>query len=447
MHAPSGTIPIAPTNGIGGAVQMTRPKLPAIPIPNFSGKVWEYSNFWTLFRANFHDQPLTKLQKFNYTLSALPGEARVVVKRYHVTEDSYDCAVELLQKKYGDNTKLIASLQTRLENARAERSTIQGQSRLLEYIIPIITQLEKLSINLDGSYLAQKTLANFTPSIQRQVLACRLPKSTSDSDWRMQDIINTLDDLITTEERIQEMIDKTVHHDTHSNLRDPPSLRLTHKIPLCMFCRSDKHKSSSCAQYSTISARRIFMQERKLCLNCGRQGHFVTQCMSKGCRTCNGKKHHHTLCPQRTFRSQEGTYPKAYIPPKVPGKPPPTTIATRSLPRPRTRLPEPGTDTPRTVRAHPVQSENVSEQGNEAEPILGPSPQQYSVVLHHKRKTSTDGISIGRLIQQASANLLEPRTPNKRKSMRKFRNFLIKPSSAARMVTMSDCPTRTIMNL
>ncbi|KIH47544.1 hypothetical protein ANCDUO_22392 [Ancylostoma duodenale] len=208
MHAPSGTIPIAPTNGIGGAVQMTQPKLPAIPIPNFSGK-----------------------------------------------------------KKYGDNTKLIASLQTRFENARAERSTIQGQRRLLKYIIPIITQLGKLSINLDGSYLAQKILAKFTPAIQRQVLACRLPKSTNDSDWRMQDIINTLDDLITTEERIQEMVDKTVHHDTHSNLRDPPPPRLTHKIPLCMFCRSDKHKSSLCTQYSTISAQRIFMQERNLCLN------------------------------------------------------------------------------------------------------------------------------------------------------------------------------------
>ncbi|KAL6732242.1 hypothetical protein Aduo_003022 [Ancylostoma duodenale] len=199
--------------------------------------------------------------------AALRREAREVVKRYPVTEDNYDCAVELLQKKYGDNTKLIASLQTRFENARAERSTIQGQRRLLKYIIPIITQLGKLSINLDGSYLAQKILAKFTPAIQRQVLACRLPKSTNDSDWRMQDIINTLDDLITTEERIQEMVDKTVHHDTHSNLRDPPPPRLTHKIPLCMFCRSDKHKSSLCTQYSTISAQRIFMQERNLCLN------------------------------------------------------------------------------------------------------------------------------------------------------------------------------------
>ncbi|KAK6754588.1 hypothetical protein RB195_013530 [Necator americanus] len=41
------------------------PKLPVIPMLTFTGKIWEFSNSWTLFEANVHQQPLTKLQKFN----------------------------------------------------------------------------------------------------------------------------------------------------------------------------------------------------------------------------------------------------------------------------------------------------------------------------------------------------------------------------------------------
>ncbi|VDO90156.1 unnamed protein product, partial [Haemonchus placei] len=59
-----------------------------------------------------------------------------------------------------------------------------------------------------------------------------------------------------------------------------------------------QHKSLSCSQYPTISERRTAMQERKLCLNCGKSGHFATQCKSQGCRNCKGTRHHHTLCPQ-----------------------------------------------------------------------------------------------------------------------------------------------------
>ncbi|KAK5976968.1 hypothetical protein GCK32_022803 [Trichostrongylus colubriformis] len=93
----------------------------------------------------------------------------------------------MLHKKYNDNSKLVSALQTRLENAKADRPTIQGQRRLLEYTIPIVTQLRKLKIHLDGTYPVQKVLAKFTPPIQRQVLEHYLPHTTEDSDWKMQE--------------------------------------------------------------------------------------------------------------------------------------------------------------------------------------------------------------------------------------------------------------------
>ncbi|EYC39641.1 hypothetical protein Y032_0647g1094 [Ancylostoma ceylanicum] len=143
-------------------------KLPAIPIPTFTGKIWDYANFWTLF--DVHSQPsLSKLQKFNFLINALKGDARELVRRYPVTEDNYEPAVHLLQKKYGNDAQLISALQSRLENTRAENSTTQAQRKLLETLIPIVTQLGKLKIDLDGSYNAQKVLAKFALRIQRKL--------------------------------------------------------------------------------------------------------------------------------------------------------------------------------------------------------------------------------------------------------------------------------------
>lgn len=56
--------------------------LPTLPIPSFSGNVWDYDNFWILFSTNGHSQPLPEIFKFNYLLNALRGEARDAVKRF-----------------------------------------------------------------------------------------------------------------------------------------------------------------------------------------------------------------------------------------------------------------------------------------------------------------------------------------------------------------------------
>ncbi|XGW10982.1 hypothetical protein V3C99_012462 [Haemonchus contortus] len=90
----------------------------------------------------------------------------------------------------------------------------------------------------------------------------------------------------------------------------------------CMFCASQRHKSSTCTQYATITERRNIMLERKLCLNCGKPGHFLKECTSQGCRARQGKRHHHTLCPQRTKDQKNATVAQAQPSKKAPTKGP-----------------------------------------------------------------------------------------------------------------------------
>ncbi|KAK6052777.1 hypothetical protein COOONC_09718 [Cooperia oncophora] len=99
-----------------------------------------------------------------------PGEARELIKRYPVTDDNYMLAIDLIKKKYGNKAELVRVLQKRLDNAKADKPSTQGQRKLLEYIIPLVMQLHKLEVNLDGSYNTQKVLSKFTPRIQRKVL-------------------------------------------------------------------------------------------------------------------------------------------------------------------------------------------------------------------------------------------------------------------------------------
>ncbi|KAK6744583.1 hypothetical protein RB195_011356 [Necator americanus] len=262
------------------------PKLPAIPIPTFTGKIWEFSNFWTLFEANVHQQPLTKLQKFNYLVNTLRGEARELIRHYPITESNYDHAVDLLHSKYGNETALIGNLQTRLETAKAESKNIKAQRRLLETIIPIITQLQELRVNLDGSYLSQKILAKFSTTLQRQALQEYVAQNTQESDWNMSRTLSILDNLISTEKRINEMVDRNEREDATPTYQSDKYLRSRcQKIPpstsqqCCMLCNSNTHKSVDCNRMSNPSDRRTFLLNSNKCLNCGREGHFLAECI------------------------------------------------------------------------------------------------------------------------------------------------------------------------
>ncbi|KAL6739167.1 hypothetical protein Aduo_012650 [Ancylostoma duodenale] len=292
-------------------IGMAMPKLPAIPIPIFSGKVWEFNNFWTLFDASVHSQTLTKLQKFNYLISALRGEARDLIRRFPVTEQNYDHAIDLLRTKYGDESALIAKLQARLESAKADNSSIQAQRKLLEYVISIVIQLEELGIHLNGSFSTQKLLSKFSAYIQRKVLEMRFHPNMQESDWKMRDILTVLDNQITTEERIKEMVDKCDHLSKRSyggEFRPQNTKSMVQASLSCMFCKAPDHRTLWCKKYPTPMERRNYLRSHNLCLNCAREGHFVKDCTRDGCKLCNGKKHHYSLCPQKnlTIGTQDG---------------------------------------------------------------------------------------------------------------------------------------------
>lgn len=82
-------------------------KLPRKSLSTFSGTVLEYRPFIELFEALVHKNPrLPAVQKFHYLLDCLRGEAKSSVDGIPVTGENYELAREILEKRFGDETKV-----------------------------------------------------------------------------------------------------------------------------------------------------------------------------------------------------------------------------------------------------------------------------------------------------------------------------------------------------
>ncbi|KAK6762408.1 hypothetical protein RB195_023213 [Necator americanus] len=113
---------------------------------------------------------------------------------------------------------------------------------------------------------------------------------------------------------------------------------------------------------SSSSDRRIFLLNNNRCLNCGREGHFLAECTSKGCRNCNGQKHHHTICPRyvKGHTAIEAEEPMTQKPPRDEAVPTLTSKLNRQKPEKK------------TTRANAMQMHNTDSTSPKHTP-----PQQY----------------------------------------------------------------------
>lgn len=76
--------------------------------------------------------------------------------------------------------------------------------------------------------------------------------------------------------------------------KDPVNYQRSRGTPVCMYCRKD-HWGDSCTTFNTMETRRKFFFDNQLCYNCGRPGHPVVKCRSRGCFKFSGT-HHTSIC-------------------------------------------------------------------------------------------------------------------------------------------------------
>ncbi|EPB73109.1 peptidase family A16 [Ancylostoma ceylanicum] len=184
------------------ATPTVRPlELPTLPLPKFSGNVWEWDNFWELFHSNVHSQSLSELHKFNYLLNALKGEALEAVKKFQVTRENYARALDFLKNKYGNTEELVFRLIDKLDSCSLCSPAIRDQRKLFEQIQVVVTQLEQKGENVNSQWLIRRILSKFPHGIQRRVLV-KKQTLTMDNTFTMDMLFQLLEETISNEEMV-----------------------------------------------------------------------------------------------------------------------------------------------------------------------------------------------------------------------------------------------------
>ncbi|VDL68781.1 unnamed protein product, partial [Nippostrongylus brasiliensis] len=274
--------------------------LSPVPIPKFSGRIWEWENFWHVFNHSIHSQNINNLHKMSYLLDALQGEAKESVEMFEVSELTYPLVINHLKEKYGDNRVLVDELLTKLQNCTARSERLIDQHRLCEEITSIVPQLELKNEHVDNTFLQKQIMAKFSVAVQSAVL--RQKQHFAVDTWTTRSLLETVKGHIKAELNIVRQVEMP-KEDAHSMTKhkamerqEQQNAKARRNRFTCFFCRKSEHRPKDCEEFPTREKRIEAMKKQNLCLNCGRQGHAAAACSSGACRQCGVQGHHTSIC-------------------------------------------------------------------------------------------------------------------------------------------------------
>jgi len=83
-------------------------RLPKISLPRFNGDITRFYSFWQSFESAIDKKDsLTAVDKFNYLVNILEGEAFRVVQGLEIVEEHYDHSKGTLYQRFGHKQKII----------------------------------------------------------------------------------------------------------------------------------------------------------------------------------------------------------------------------------------------------------------------------------------------------------------------------------------------------
>ncbi|KAL3984767.1 hypothetical protein ACH3XW_35875 [Acanthocheilonema viteae] len=290
--------------------------LPQLPLPTFSGDPRLWRQFWSGFEAAVHTHPIPVIQKLNYLLSCLRGEALLAVRGYDIAPENYEVIRDILINKFGKSPTIKKSLYKELEsikrNERDWKTTIETTEKVLR-------QLEALSENLEHSSI-------------ENIIETRLPKWIIDKVYqqkeeqkvwsvaKLRSFLGKSQEVarnqLSSSGKANNLDEGKPHKFTH-NTRGKTSALVAFKQPSsknqregttskkiaiykpgrpCTFCNK-KHWDTDCQEYPTLKKRLECRGVNKACLNCLHKGHETKDCnkIKRKCFYCKGP-HNSTLC-------------------------------------------------------------------------------------------------------------------------------------------------------
>ncbi|XP_024878022.1 uncharacterized protein LOC112458563 [Temnothorax curvispinosus] len=268
----------------------------------------EWKRYSDTFKTLIHDSDLTNVQKHQYLVGSLSGQAAKIIESIDISENNYAIAWDLLKKRYDDERGIRKRhIHCLFELPLVKRESASAIQDLVDHIQKHLRVLQAMGLPTESwgdliIYLIEKNLDNATRRrweehieqrdgvttsvmiefLQRQCQLLR--RATSDS----KSVNKAKDD-------IREKDKTSKQRSLNSKAQGKTTLSTITQERRCYLCQG-QHLIYSCKQFLGLSVEdRIREIKRlRLCLNCLRNDHFSRDCRSGSCRECGER--HNTLC-------------------------------------------------------------------------------------------------------------------------------------------------------
>ncbi|KAJ8969455.1 hypothetical protein NQ317_011058 [Molorchus minor] len=306
----------------------SRVQLPKIQLLKFDGDIKGFPTFIDMFNALVHaNNALSKIEKFNYLISALSGPPLSLVKCVPMTTNNYDTAYRSLVDRYSNPRLLAVAFWTEIENScKLNSENSQSLRQLLDTFSENLAALKTLKFpieqwdfilvhmllkRLDSATVTRfemnhgslevPTYSALVSFLEKHCIALDTLTFGSSAN---QD--NTFKTKVTPKPKI------TNRNSSHS------SLFVKTYNACCALCKGN-HPLYKCNNFTmkTPTQRYEFVKNSRLCLNCLSDVHVIKNCNSKSvCRKCT-QRHHTLLHFDQNYSSHTSVEPTADTPQAV----------------------------------------------------------------------------------------------------------------------------------
>ena len=305
-------------------------QLPQIKIRPFSGDPFRWFEFWDIFDSTIHQSSLSDIEKLNYLISYLDGDALKIIRGLPIKSENYNVAIQLLQDRFGDQQIITNLHMNNIFNLRP----ITNLNHLKSFYEILETNLRSLRAagvdNKEFDVVLTPLILNKLPYVTKR----KFLQITSKDKITMEKLLNFLKEDVEISARCEsyspihffnktkqftsklEQSTLTSGFKTQQNEHSSPSFHKhtnflrsnsfnkhqsnnygndTQKpfISHCAYCTQD-HPSKSCKKYSSIEERQTRLRELEICNRCLKTGHFSKMC-NRYCGYCKDM-HHISLC-------------------------------------------------------------------------------------------------------------------------------------------------------
>lgn len=246
-------------------------KVPIIKIPTFSGEYQKWKAFHDIFEQTIHKNTrLSGVEKLQHLKTSVNGQAAQIIQHLMITEENYEPAWDLLEKRYNNKRRIVSTyLNTLLHQNKIQYATADQLKKIHDTTRECIYGIQSMEIDTNHcdfllTHIILEKLDDETKRLFEQAIID--PKEVQKFDHLMKFIEERFNALDATETGTKQPRffnnNKTTKltYSARENANDQQK---------CSKC-NDNHLLYKCTDFKALEPkdRLNFVKKEKRCANC-----------------------------------------------------------------------------------------------------------------------------------------------------------------------------------